>query len=181
MSRLNLILSLFTCLFLLTVPLLALTKEEEKKKAELEVLSNLLNFKFDKSCTEKRENYFYRSINGECNWLKEGEAKWGSTGMGFSRDFNQVSFTDGFAKPREGPNPRELSNIFFKRKEKFYYGHTPVLLALVEFVIHDISSSMRNKDKIVVDVPKCDPHFDVQCHGNKTLTMWGTAYVEGTG
>ncbi len=56
----------------------------------------------------------------------------GSVGYPRMRDYNQYSFVDGIDKPREGPNAREVSNAFFKRKERLHFEHSAVLLALIE-------------------------------------------------
>lgn len=77
----------------------------------------------------------YRSVDGRCNWLKKDESYLGSTGQPRSRDWGQTNYADGISKPREGPNPRELSNAFFQRKKRIAYEHTPLMLGLIEFIM----------------------------------------------
>lgn len=124
----------------------------------------------------------YRSADGSCNWLKRGEAHIGATGQPRSRDFKQTTYADGVSAPREGPNPRELSNAFFKRKERLYYEHTPLMLGLVEFLMHDVTySSDSNKEFIEVPIPKGDPAYDPEQYGNKTFKVWRSQPLEGSG
>jgi hypothetical protein len=81
---------------------------------EAATLFRYLNFELEPSCVDKREKYWYRTADGSCNWLKAGQSNVGSTGYPRSRDFEQTTYADGISKPREGPNPREVSNAFFK-------------------------------------------------------------------
>jgi peroxidase len=75
-----------------------------------------------------------------------------------------------------------LSNAFFaKTTEDTDYEHTPILVGLIEFVIHDIAFSMSSRELIETPVPKCDTAFDPQCTGNKTMKAWRSAAMEGTG
>ena len=71
--------------------------------------------------------------------MKVGEVSEGEYGTQKSRDYGQHYYADGISTPREGPNPRAVGNAFFKRKKTIYYEHTPFLLGLVEFIMHDIS------------------------------------------
>lgn len=149
---------------------------------ELAVLSRLIGSEVSSECTNRREDYFYRSFDGSCNWLHPGETNWGKAGSALARDNLQYSYKDGIGEPRDGPNPRELSNAFFKRSEKIYFEHTSVLVGVVEFVIHDIITTARSPtETISVPVPTCDEFFDQKCEGNKNLTMWRTSKVPGTG
>lgn len=68
----------------------------------------------DPSCTVDKSLFWYRQPDGRCNWLKDGQSHIGSTSYPRSRDWDQTSYADGISKPREGPNPREVSNAFFK-------------------------------------------------------------------
>lgn len=139
--------------------------------------------------------YRYRSANGACNWLKKGESHLGSTFQPRSRDFNQHSYADGISQPREGPNPRELSNAFFKRKERLHYQHTPLMLGLVEWLMHDVSYSediphphgigldgpSTSQDFIDVPIPAGDEAFDPRGHGNRSFHIHRTKPAAGTG
>lgn len=91
-----------------------------------------LNFTLDPACTNDRANFYYRTYNGSCNWLKDGEASIGAYGTPKARDYDQTTYADGISQPRQGPNARAVSNAFFKRKQKLYYEHTPLLLGLIE-------------------------------------------------
>jgi len=158
---------------------------EGDKERELNILRTQLKKPLDPECIKERARYFYRTYDGSCNWLVQGESTWGMAGTALTRDWGQVSYKDGISEPRDGPNPRELSNIFFSRDKKpseMEYKHTPILLALVEFVIHDIVTTTRSRsESMVFEVPKCDKAFDPDCHGNQTLHMWRTTPVPGTG
>jgi peroxidase len=81
---------------------------------EAETLFRYLKLTLDPNCIDKKEKYWYRQPDGKCNWLKAGQTDIGSTGYPRSRDFGQTTYADGISKPREGPNPREVSNAFFK-------------------------------------------------------------------
>lgn len=91
-----------------------------------------LNYPLDPQCTVDRSRWWYRTDDGSCNWLKKDETSMGAMGTAKTRDYDQHSYADGISKPREGPNPRAVSNAFFKRKQTLYYEHTPFLLGLIE-------------------------------------------------
>lgn len=142
-----------------------------------EVLSNL-GYPLDPRCTLDKANWWYRTYDGSCNWLKVNEIGEGQAGTAKVRDYNQYSYADGISKPREGPNPRAVSNAFFKRNATIYYEHTPLLLGLIEFIIHDISYSQdSDKEYIDVDMPPDETEF----YPNTTLRVWRTEAVPGTG
>lgn len=99
-------------------------------------LFNHLGYALEPKCTENKTNWWYRTYDGSCNWLEKDHSNIGSVGMGKSRDYSQHYYADGISKPREGPNPREISNLIFKRKKRLYYEHTPLLLGLIEVSNH---------------------------------------------
>ena len=71
-----------------------------------------------------------------------------------------------------------MSNAFFKRKQELYYEHTPLLLGLIEFIIHDISYSIDSAtETIEVPMPPDETYFD----SNTTFKVRRTASVPGTG
>jgi hypothetical protein len=109
-------------------------------------------FPLDPYCTSEREKWWYRTYDGSCNWLKHNQTKEGQAGQPKSRDYDQHAFADGISKPREGPNARAISNAFFRRNETIYYEHTPLLLGLVEFIMHDVTYS-QDSDTEYVEVP----------------------------
>jgi len=56
------------------------------------------------------------------------------------------------------------------------------LVGLIEFVIHDIAWSVSSqKEMDYIPVPKCDPFFDPKCEGGKTMPVWRTQPIKGTG
>jgi len=61
-------------------------------------LFNHIKYELDPACVTDKSQFWYRQPDGRCNWLKVGQSGIGS----------------GISKPREGPNPREVSNAFFK-------------------------------------------------------------------
>lgn len=77
-------------------------------------LFNHIKYELDSACVTDKSQFWYRQPDGRCNWLKVGQSGIGSTGYARSRDWGQTSYVDGISKPREGPNPREVSNAFFK-------------------------------------------------------------------
>ena len=97
----------------------------------LGVLSHL-KYPLDPRCISQHATWWYRTYDGSCYWLKAGEIDIGQSGTARARDYGQTSFADGISKPREGLNPRAVSNAFFKRKNSIYYEHTPLLLGLIE-------------------------------------------------
>jgi peroxidase len=102
----------------------------------------------------------------------------GQYGTAKSRDYNQYSYADGISKPREGPNPRAVSNAFFKRKKELFYEHTPLMLGLVEFIMHDITYSQDSITEFIeVPMPEDEDSF----YKNTTLKVWRTEKVPGTG
>lgn len=91
-----------------------------------------IGYPVDPLCTSDKAKWFYRTVDGSCNWMETGNTTYGQLGAKRSRDYNQYSYQDGYNKPRDGPNPRAVSNAFFKRKQRLYYEHTPLLLGLIE-------------------------------------------------
>jgi len=134
-------------------------------------------YEVDEKC---KNNYFYRTLDGSCNWMKKGESDWGKAGTALGRD-TSAKYEDGISKPRSGPNPRELSNAFFKSKKILPFNHTPFLTAIVQFIMHDVALSLYDKDSFDIEVPKCDDFFDSKCYGNVTLPLRKTTAVPGTG
>ncbi|EJD49621.1 hypothetical protein AURDEDRAFT_182766 [Auricularia subglabra TFB-10046 SS5] len=158
------------------------TDVELDAAAEAQALFGHLGFELDPECISKRELYWYRTPDGRCNWLKRGESLIGSTGQPRSRDFDQTTFADGISAPREGPNPREVSNAFFKRKERLHYDHTPLMLGLVEFLMHDVSYSADSETEFIeVPIPKGDPAYDPYNHGNASFKVWRSLPFPGSG
>jgi peroxidase len=159
---------------------------DEKKRQGLPTASSVeahevfshLDFPMDPRCIENRTTWWYRTHDGSCNWLMLGESDQGQVGKALVRDYRQYSYADGISKPREGPNARAVSNAFFKRKERLYYEHTPILVGLIEFVIHDITYSRDSPTEIIeVGMPPDEVDFPL----NTTLRVKRTAAVEGTG
>ena len=110
--------------------------------------------------------------------MKEGESREGAYGTPKSRDYQQYYYADDISTPRNGPNPRAVSNAFFKRKQTLYYEHTPLLLGLIEFIMHDISwSSPSRNDVINVAMPEDEEVFQL----NATLRVLRTEAASGTG
>jgi len=97
-----------------------------------------------------------------------------------SRDYGQHYYADNISTPREGPNPRAVSNAFFQRNSTLYYEHTPLLLGLVEFIMHDITWSQdSSKEFIDVLVPDDEPKNGFE--KNTTLRVYRTESAPGTG
>jgi peroxidase len=71
-----------------------------------------------------------------------------------------------------------VSNAFFKREKNIYYEHTPLLLGLIEFIMHDITYSMDSSDEVIkVTMPDDEEVFDK----NTTFKVSRTKAVAGTG
>ena len=95
-----------------------------------------------------------------------------------SRDYGQHYYADGISAPREGPNARAVSNAFFKRKRALYFEHTPLLLGLIEFLMHDVTWSQDSASEYIdVPMPDDETYFDK----NTTLRVWRTEAALGTG
>jgi peroxidase len=141
-------------------------------------LLSYLKYDLDHRCTVDRSRWWYRTYDGSCNWLKQDEISEGQIGTAKVRDYNQHTYSDGISKPRDGPNPRAVSNAFFRRNSTIYYEHTPLLLGLIEFIMHDITYSMdSSKEYINVSMPEDEDYFD----SNTTFHVWRTEAVPGTG
>lgn len=137
-----------------------------------------LNYPLDPRCTVDRSRWWYRTYDGSCNWLKSDEISEGQIGTAKVRDYNQHTYADGISKPREGPNPRAVSNAFFRRNSTIYYEHTPLLLGMIEFIMHDISYSMDSSEEYIdVGMPADEDYFSP----NTTFRVWRTEAVPGTG
>jgi cytochrome P450 len=132
---------------------------------EASALFDHLGFELEPECVKNKETYWYRTADGTCNWLKKGESYIGATGQPRSRDFKQTTYADGISLPREGPNAREVSNAFFRRKERLHYEHTPLMLGLVEFIMHDVSYTADSDTEFIdVPIPENDPAYNTSTH-----------------
>lgn len=137
-----------------------------------------IGYSVDPGCAADRTKWFYRTQDGSCNWMEKGSSDWGQIGNARARDYNQHMYADGISTPRNGPNPRAVSNAFFKRKNRLYYEHTPVLLGLIEFIMHDVTYSEDSlTESIDVPMPPDEEDFPL----NTTFRVWRTASVPGTG
>ena len=153
------------------------TVKPQSPLVEAEELLNNLGFPLDSRCTADKSNWWYRTYDGSCNWLKQNEVDEGRVGTAKARDYKQHSFADGISKPRDGPNPRAVSNAFFKRKKSIYYEHTPLLLGLVEFIMHDVTYSLDSSNEFIdVEMPPDEEYFDhsVKFRVRRTQPVHGT-------
>lgn len=137
-----------------------------------------LNYPLDPRCTINKSWWWYRTYDGSCNWMKQNEIHEGAVATAKERDYNQHMFADGISKPRDGPNARAVSNAFFKRKKALYYEHTPLLLGMIEFIMHDVTYSLDSSTEFI-DVPM--PEDEDKFYRNTTLRIWRTAAMPGTG
>lgn len=147
---------------------------------EAKQLFGYLKYELDPRCTVDKSQWYYRTYDGSCNWLQQNEYGQGQVGSAKVRDFDQHYYADGISKPREGPNPRAVSNAFFRRNASIYYEHTPLLLGLIEFIMHDVTYSQDSSlatEKIVVPMPPDEDTF----YPNTTFEVWRTQAVPGTG
>lgn len=99
---------------------------------EASKLFSHLPYPLDPKCINDKSKWYFRTIDGSCNWIELNKIDYGQAGTIKSRDYDQHAYQDGISQPRDGPNPRAVSNAFFKRKEEVYYEHTPLLLGLIE-------------------------------------------------
>lgn len=137
-----------------------------------------LNYSIDSSCTENKSWWWYRTYDGSCNWLKQDQWNEGAIGTKRERDYKQYTYADGISKPREGPNARAISNAFFRRKKAIYYEHTPFLLGLIEFIIHDVTYSLDSTSEYIeVPMPEDEDTYPL----NTTFQVWRTAPMPNTG
>ncbi|KAF5985647.1 hypothetical protein FCOIX_2001 [Fusarium coicis] len=145
---------------------------------EASLLFRNLNYELEPDCLRDKSTWWFRTYEGHCNWLKKGESGEGSVGSARPRDYQQYMYADGISEPRDGPNPRAVSNAFFKRKKKIYYDHTPLLLGLIEFIMHDVTYSQDSVDEFIeVPMPEDEQIFPL----NTTLRVPRTASMPGTG
>ncbi|KAF4952934.1 hypothetical protein FGADI_6367 [Fusarium gaditjirri] len=145
---------------------------------EASLLFRSLNYELEQDCLCNKSNWWFRTYEGHCNWLKKGESGEGSVGSARPRDYQQYVYADSVSKPREGPNPRAVSNAFFKRKKKIYYDHTPLLLGLIEFIMHDVTYSQDSINEFIeVPMPEDEEIFPL----NTTLKVPRTQSMPGTG
>ncbi|KAF4331798.1 peroxidase [Fusarium beomiforme] len=144
----------------------------EDPGTEARLLFRNLNYPLDPECLRIKSTWWYRTYEGHCNWLKEGESGEGSIGSARPRDYQQYTYADGISEPREGPNVRAVSNAFFKRKKKIYYDHTPLLLGLIEERHRDSEDEF-----IEVSMPQDEDIFPL----DTVLKVPRTAPMPGTG
>lgn len=138
-------------------------------------------WEIDPKCLESKESYYYRSWDGSCNWLRKGQAATGAQDQAYARDYTPPHYKPGtLGEPRDGPNVRELSNIFFKNRKTGYWDHTPWLLGYVEFLVHDLMLSDAGREKgdlMNIDIPAGDPDFPPKTK----LEFWRSERAPGTG
>ena len=92
---------------------------------EATALFSHVKYQLDDICVFDRSQFWYRQPDGHCNWLQAEQSHIGSTGYPRSLDWGQTSYSNGISKPREGPNPREVSNTFFKVSTSYsHQSHT---------------------------------------------------------
>ncbi|KAI0437232.1 heme peroxidase, partial [Xylaria telfairii] len=147
--------------------------------SEAEHLFRNLNFPLDPRCTINKSSWWYRTYDGSCNWLQKDFISYGAVGTARTRDYDQHTYSDRISKPRDGPNARAVSNAFFKRKQKLFYNHTPVLLGLIEFVMHDITYSLDSATEKPIEVSMPDDELNFSL--DKKLKVKRTAALSGTG
>ncbi|KAJ4039056.1 hypothetical protein NW761_010327 [Fusarium oxysporum] len=121
-------------------------------KVEASLLFRSLNYELEPDCLHNKSTWWFRTYEWHRNWLKRGESGEGSIRSARPRDYQQYTYADDISKPREGPNPRAISNAFFKRKKTIYYDHAPLLLGLIEFIMHDVTNSRDSIDEFI-EVP----------------------------
>ncbi|KAG5788785.1 hypothetical protein H9Q69_012156 [Fusarium xylarioides] len=147
---------------------------------EASLLFRTLNYELEPDCLCNKSMWWFRTYEGHCNWLKKDESGEGSVASARPRDYQQYTYADGISKPRKDPNPRAVSNAFFKRRKKIYYDHTPLLLGLIEmrFIMHDVTYSQDSVDEFIeVPMPEDENVFPL----NTTLRVPRTASMPGTG
>jgi len=161
----------------------ALPKDRPKPPTDPNILFKHFGHELDPECTKDKSNWYMRTYDGSCNWMKKGQHKAGAAWTPFQRDVPVHTYADGISEPRKGPNPRELSNLFFQEKNvPKLIGHTAFLAGVVELLVHDVVWSVTGKDEVLkVDIPKCDPDFDGNCTGTKKLHVLRVKPVNGTG
>ncbi|CCL99231.1 uncharacterized protein FIBRA_01246 [Fibroporia radiculosa] len=141
-------------------------------------LFSKIGYPVDPICISDKAKWYYRTVDGSCNWMEAGHSDYGQIGRKRDRDYGHYTYRDGISEPREGPNPRAVSNAFFQRKKKIYYEHTPVLLGLIEFIMHDVTYSEDSSTEFIdVSVPEDEKIFPL----NTTFRVWRTEFVPGTG
>lgn len=131
---------------------------------------------------ECQNNLYFRSLDGSCNWLVKDQHQIGSAGTPLHREYDgfhsySVDSQGNLTQPRSGPNPRLVSQAFFKRREKHHSnGHTQLLSGLVEFMIHDLVQVERDFSSAVqFEVPDNDEFFvkdDNSHHNNHHFKMY---------
>ncbi|EEH35462.2 hypothetical protein PAAG_06509 [Paracoccidioides lutzii Pb01] len=157
----------------LVPPLIANLPSDEAEK-----LFGNLKYALDSMCIVDKSNWWYRTTDGSCNWMKKDEINEGRIGMAKARDYGDHHYADGISKLREGPNARAVSNAFFKRNRTIYYEHTPLLIGLIEFVMHDVTYSMDSPEETIeVEMPPDEDTFDK----NTKFVVHRTKAVPGTG
>ena len=81
---------------------------------EVTYYKNQISKPLEEKCIGSKDNFYFRSFDGSCNWLVKGEHEIGMVGKAIDREYKQYSYADGISIPRSGPNPRDVSNAFFK-------------------------------------------------------------------
>ena len=136
-----------------------------------------LPYPLDPRCTVDRSRWWFRTDDGSCNWLRKDEFSMGAMGTAKTRDYNQHSYADGISKPREGPNPRAVSNAFFKRNQTLYYEHTPLLLGLIEvrwtpvFFVSNPFMLQKGALPVLKDLALCVQYLQLAFDGSLTIVQ----------
>ncbi|MGL5794625.1 MAG: peroxidase family protein, partial [Waterburya sp.] len=125
---------------------------------------------------------FY-SVNGTGN--NQTNTNYGSTGSTFLNTA-PLDFGDGISSPAgaDRPNPRVISNTLAQQDENIQSdrGLTNLIWVFGQFLDHDITATPENRAvRIDIPVPTGDPFLDPNSTGTVNISLYGTAFVEGTG
>ena len=125
----------------------------------------------------------YRTYNGVGNNIQNPD--WGSQYADLER-ISGATFADNLSAPAapERVNPRTVSNIMFSQEASIFEKKelSDYVWVFGQFIDHDITLTTGNHaEGLLIEVPKCDPHFDPNCTGLARIPMNRSNAKAGTG
>jgi peroxidase len=126
----------------------------------------------------------YQTLNGYGN--NKFNALWGSSGtLDGAYEFNLVppAYADDVGSPADygGPSARTISWSLFNSSFRYASeaGTNDLVPYFGQFICHDLADQPGGGARFDIPVDKCDPFFDKECHGNKSIPFTRSQTMEG--
>jgi peroxidase len=126
----------------------------------------------------------YQTLNGYGN--NKFNALWGSANtLDGAYEFNIVpnAYADNIHSPADygGPGARTISWSLFNSSFRYASeaGTNDLVPYFGQFICHDLADQPGGGDRFDIPVDQCDPFFDAECTGNKTIPFTRSQALTG--